>query len=69
MQTRQNVDKNVKCGHFCSNALDIAKLMINFFRISLKYRAIMFLKKCDKMYSTLDIQLLEMKNGKGLYTK
>ena len=31
MQTQQNVEKHVKCGHFCSNARGKAKLMINFF--------------------------------------
>ena len=31
MQTRQNVEKTVKYGHFCSDARGNAKLMINFF--------------------------------------
>ena len=31
MQKRQNIEKNVKCGHFCSAARGNAKLMINFF--------------------------------------
>ena len=31
MQTRKNVEKNVKCGHFCSNAHGNAKLMNNLF--------------------------------------
>ena len=30
---RQNVEKNVKCGHFRSNARGNAKLMINFFAL------------------------------------
>ena len=31
MQTRQNVEKNIKCGDFLSDARGNAKLMIHFF--------------------------------------
>ena len=31
MQTRQNAEKNVKCGHFLGDARGNAELMIDFF--------------------------------------
>ena len=36
MQTRQNAEKNVKCGDFLSDARGNAKLMINFFGLTLQ---------------------------------
>ena len=37
MQTRQDMEKNVKCGDIFSDARQNVKLMTNFFRLTSKF--------------------------------
>ena len=50
MQTRQNAEKNVKCGDFLSDARGNAKLMINFFALSLLAKKVLHTSHVIKNY-------------------